>query len=478
MDLESRVNCVQVGLLKHPYGGNIGMGKIQPNIINQNYADLGSGTRWLLRGIAWVLKLVYSSAVPMAIITILSTVRAEQWNLSEYLWLSWAVCEMGCFIRWKQMLLGPSVRKPCTVALNDQVSNVKHALSHIDNIDEVLSYWMLKRPKTALSIGHFKDWIVNLFLDKDPKLMTPEEKSVAQQIFPLFGARLPKTSSPAQPLKKKLFMNPSTDDLPCHYKPMVVTLYLAALRLIAASVLRMLGFKRFVTKQQSYWLLQGSSTEPAIMYVHGIGIGFFMYLPKIWEIVSRHPGRSVILLDQPHISMAPAETILDRNHTLAALDDILIRHAVAKISIIAHSYGTIVASWITQLRPHYLTQLVLVDPVCFRMWDATLAKNFLYAEPISLLHEIMRFFVSQDPMISRTVGRELYWYESMLYPERITVPSTIFLSTQDWLVSPTSTKAYLEKRLPCHANLVLFDTFHGGSLLNKGYYTQISQCIN
>ncbi|KAJ9077809.1 hypothetical protein DSO57_1013234 [Entomophthora muscae] len=180
----------------------------------------------------------------------------------------------------------------------------------------------------------------------------------------------------------------------------------------------------------------------------------------------------MMLLELPHICMGSVNAIRDHDQFLKAFDAVIMRHDLEKVAVVGQSYGTIMASWMIQQRPQHLTHAYLVDPVCFLMWDPELIYSFLYEGPKCMFHELAREFLSRDPLIMHTLTQELYWYESNLYPEEITVPTTVFLAEDDWIVNPIAHKEYLEKRLPSQSKLVMLDTFHGGVLFHHDYISQ------
>ncbi|KAJ9077504.1 hypothetical protein DSO57_1016106 [Entomophthora muscae] len=300
--------------------------------------------------------------------------------------------------------------------------------------------------------------------------MTPEEMVVAEEVYQIFNEHFSPNLKPNAPLENFRLMSPATDFFTKYPKPIITSLVIFTLGSLAYSILHSLGFRQHVTRRLSYWFLPGDSSEPPIMYIHDIGIGYAMYLPKIYSVLTAHPGRAVILLDLPYISMLPTDVILDHDETLQALDAMFLRHNLENVSLVAHSYGTIVTSWIIQHRPQYLSKSLLVDHICFMMWDPMLAYSFLYAKPKCILHEMARFFLSTDPLINHTLSIDTYWYESVLYPERITIPTTVMLSQDDWLASPKAIHEYLEKRLPPNCNVVSLDTFHGGVIFHHEYH--------
>ncbi|KAJ9074788.1 hypothetical protein DSO57_1003066 [Entomophthora muscae] len=434
------------------------------SLVHSRYHELPTLQRWLMRSLATSIKLCVLCVIPVAIFTIFFLFGVKDWCLIEYTLLAWSLCEIGFYIKWKKNLQAPFERKPYAVDLTLRVALASHILSHVEDVEEMLACWMLERPVGQLRLDYFQDWIGWMFFDKRAKDMDAKEMAQAEEIHRLFEARLPQKKDSHQPIENCRVMVPTTDPMVCQPKPFVFHLGIQLVQQFAFWKLRGLGFQRNSLHGMFYWFLPGNSPEPPIMYIHGIGIGFFMYLPTLTTLSQTHIGRGVVLLELPHISMAPFDVILDHDQTLEAIDAIFHRHSIEKVSLVAHSFGTLVASWINRHRSQYLSQLVLVDPVCFRIWDPALAHNFLYAEPFSFLHELARFFVAQDPLVTHTLSKEVYWYESVMYPEEIAIPATIFLASRDWVVDAAGIERYLTQRLPSDCQVVVMDAVHAACL--------------
>ncbi|KAJ9074773.1 hypothetical protein DSO57_1003051 [Entomophthora muscae] len=181
------------------------------------------------------------------------------------------------------------------------------------------------------------------------------------------------------------------------------------------------------------------------MYFHGLGIGYFSYLPTLHALLAANPGRGVILVDLPHVSIAPFNVILDYDQTIKAVDAMFTCHCLEKVSLVGHSCGSIIASWLIQQQPQYLAHAHLVDP-----------------EPNCIFHKFMWFVLSKDPNISKAISKELYIYETVIFPKNITIPTTVFLADNEFSIDSVATKEYLEKQLPSHSKLMMMDTFHSG----------------
>ena len=80
--------------------------------------------------------------------------------------------------------------------------------------------------------------------------------------------------------------------------------------------------------------------------------------------------------------------VLYRSRHLPSVDDItsdvlsiLDLHRLTRVTVIAHSYGTFVASRMAQAHRHRMEQMCLIDPVCLSMFLPDLLSNFIYRRP-------------------------------------------------------------------------------------------------
>ncbi|KAJ9074774.1 hypothetical protein DSO57_1003052 [Entomophthora muscae] len=411
--------------------------------------------------------------VPLSVITLAYLLTVDKWSVMHSLLFVWSTCEIAFFLSWKKQMQVPFIRKPFAGDLTTRVTLAQRFLAHAGNIQEAFAGWMHERPDEPLHIEYFKPLINFFFFDKKEEEMTLKEKVEAEEVYKLFNEKIPSNPDPSQPLKSFSFIDQTADDMPYHPKPLMLYLTVKALQTLTSSILYTLGFRRYVTRGLAYWFLPGNSPKPPVMYIHGLGMGYFVYLPTLHALLSSNPGRGVILVDLPHVGMAPVDVILNHDQTIKAVDAMFTRHRLEKVSLVGHSYGSLVASWLIQKRPQYLGHVHLVDPVCFMMWKHNLLYSFLFEEPKCIFHEFMRFALSKDPNISHTLSKEVYFYESMLFPEDITIPTTVFLADDEWIIDAVETKEYLEKRLPSHSNLVMMDTFHAGVVFQSDYYLEL-----
>lgn len=231
--------------------------------------------------------------------------------------------------------------------------------------------------------------------------------------------------------------------------------------------LNALGFKRYTANDNIlYWTNGVISDELPILFIHGIGLGFSMYFRKVARLTQLYPDRQIILFEIPSVSLSPVASINTKDQSVLAIDIIFKTHNVTSCSLIAHSYGTIIATWLVKFRPHYITKLSLVDPICFMLWDSTLVCGFLLSRPTSMLHEFIRLFLSRDLTMANTFCRYFLWHASFMFPEELHCATNIYFSKKDCIIDAKTCHAYLQKHQTEHMTLTMFDISHGVYLID------------
>lgn len=108
-----------------------------------------------------------------------------------------------------------------------------------------------------------------------------------------------------------------------------------------------------------------------IIFLHGLGIGLAQYVAFLRELVQC--DQTVIILVQPAISTfiwhprflnPPSPT----EHA-KAINEVANGLGFDKATILSHSNGTMVHGWLLRYRSELCARNILVDPVCFRLWE-------------------------------------------------------------------------------------------------------------
>lgn len=189
------------------------------------------------------------------------------------------------------------------------------------------------------------------------------------------------------------------------------------------------------------------SKEP-IVFIHGIGIGLAPYHAFLVSLRKSHPTRSIVLILLPHVSMRLHMDIPAPREFVASLSDILATERIQKAVWIAHSLGTTCFAWISRYAPQLISRGVLVDPVCFALWDGSVAHNFVYSERFAnRTDRIVRYACGRELFAAHALARHFVWHENLLLATELPggVPITAFVASEDAIANPQRTRKWCAK---------------------------------
>ncbi|KAG2495334.1 hypothetical protein HYH03_006604 [Edaphochlamys debaryana] len=133
--------------------------------------------------------------------------------------------------------------------------------------------------------------------------------------------------------------------------------------------------------------VEGAVQEP-LLFLHGIGLGLAPYLRLLGRTVAAAGGgRAVYAVQYKHVSMRLCAHIPAPHEVAADVAAFLAQRGVRSVSVLAHSYGTLVAAGMIKVaaaspQAPQVARLTLVDPVCFAMFLPHLVRNALYLQPV------------------------------------------------------------------------------------------------
>ncbi|KAJ9083514.1 hypothetical protein DSO57_1034000 [Entomophthora muscae] len=221
-------------------------------------------------------------------------------------------------------------------------------------------------------------------------------------------------------------------------------------------------------KNHVYWVKAGDESQDPIILSTGVGVGMNGYINFVNSLIGQYPNRTIILLETSCINLQPAASLLSETDSLCEIDDMFLDLKLDKCTWIGHSYGTVIAGWVVKHRPHYIRKLVLVDPICFRTWDASSFRAIFYTPPGSMETKLFQVLFATDPAIACGFARHVNWFGPILFPEQIIVPTQIFLAENDFFLDYTGLHSYLNHRISkdnlSHINVTSMDALHASFL--------------
>ncbi|KAJ9057622.1 hypothetical protein DSO57_1020754 [Entomophthora muscae] len=409
-------------------------------------------------------------------------VYVKEWRLVHVLLLLWGVCELWFFIYQFKVIHELEERDVGYWDSGKRAVGIEKLLEHMgdpaNSAEQLLRKWHLEKVESKPCMAHFVNTLVWMFFDKHVENLTLDEALEAKVMLHKFREKLDIPSySEAEQASRVKCIRFSVDHL--EYVNKAFLFYLVRvwknliLKVISVPRLFMLGYlwmRGFSVcadagKKHVYWVKAGNGTEDAVVFSSGIGVGINGYLKMINDLICRYPNRTIILFETPYINLQPAASVLSKGDSLREVDDMFLDLKLDKCTWIGHSYGTVIAGWVVKNRPHYIRKLVLVDPICFRVWDVSCFKTVFYSPPDSFESNLFWIMFASDPTLARGISRHVNWFDIILFPEQIPMPTQIFLAEKDFLLDPTGLHSYLQHRIAkdnlSHIGIDTIDTCHG-----------------
>lgn len=189
----------------------------------------------------------------------------------------------------------------------------------------------------------------------------------------------------------------------------------------------------------------GVSPTLPIVFLHGIGIGLYPYVPFLASLPSTSP---IIALEILPISMRLTKSnILARPDFIRHLKEILRHHHIDQFVLVGHSYGTVMATHVlhdSELSPR-VEGVMLVDPVTLLLNLPDVAYNFTRRTPQTANEWQLWYLASMDPGIALVLGRHFFWRENIIFKEELVTgrQAAVCLSSRDLIVDTMAVARYL-----------------------------------
>ncbi|KAK7229619.1 hypothetical protein V2G26_001789 [Clonostachys chloroleuca] len=210
---------------------------------------------------------------------------------------------------------------------------------------------------------------------------------------------------------------------------------------------------RSPAKKLTYWYRPHTSkTRLPIVFIHGIGIGLYMYIPFLADLNANDGEDSsdgqmgIIAIEiMPISSRITAEAML-KDEMCEEIHCILKAHGWERFALASHSYGSVVVTHL--LRTPQIAQkigpILFVDPVSFLLHLPDVAYNFICRKPTNANEHLLSYFGSKDMGISHTLFRRFIWADNALWKEDIQgYHVTVVLAGRDVIVDTKVVAAYL-----------------------------------
>ncbi|RDW77877.1 hypothetical protein BP5796_05729 [Coleophoma crateriformis] len=218
----------------------------------------------------------------------------------------------------------------------------------------------------------------------------------------------------------------------------------------------------------SYWYTPHTSkTRAPVVFLHGLGIGLGSYgsflkklskeQPKLFEEKVDDGTVGLIVVENLPVSGRMSPGALTSEEFCLEMQKILAHHQIDDFTLVAHSYGTALATQLLKYNPisSCISSVILTDPINILLMYQDFIYNLTRRTP-NLANEREMFFVARDMDISYTLGRRFFWTENLIWKnDLITRPGrtekdvpqertvSVMLSGRDTVVDSRSIATYL-----------------------------------
>lgn len=201
------------------------------------------------------------------------------------------------------------------------------------------------------------------------------------------------------------------------HRPLAIYLGSAVKNAVGDFLLQLSGFKRKSLRNVNYWHKDSKSIEVPMLFFHGISTGWIFYYPLIATLSGSRP---VILIDLDTIKInSLVFDMPDEGDFVDAVRDICTVHfgCNTAVSVVGHSFGTILSAWLLRAHPSLVSHLTLLDPVSLLLGLPDVAFNFLHKKPDRLSAGVIRLMASRELTVSHMLHRHFWWYNNILWLE-------------------------------------------------------------
>jgi pimeloyl-ACP methyl ester carboxylesterase len=204
----------------------------------------------------------------------------------------------------------------------------------------------------------------------------------------------------------------------------------------------------------SYWHREHTSeTRLPVLFLHGIGVGLHTYLPFFKEFAasdSQTPADQIgmIAIEIMSINSRMTHAALCKQQQMDEIVAILDKHSWKEFVIVAHSYGTVLAThMLRDSRLHSrVAAMVLADPAAFSSHTPDGTEVFQWMVPKTASQHQLNYFACMDMGVAHTLCRRFLWQENLLWVEDLQhKPVVITLAGKDEVINTRRIAGYLSR---------------------------------
>jgi len=215
-----------------------------------------------------------------------------------------------------------------------------------------------------------------------------------------------------------------------------------------------------------------SSSNRPLLFLHGICSGWSSYIECIHKFGK---DRDVILIDYSCVRISWIHLhVPNKSEIYDCINEIFEKFKIQKVSLLAHSWGTLIATWLLERDPSIFTDITLIDPVGLVIFLPEPTYILMYKPPTTLLDFAICYFVRHNINTANAMYRNLFWCNVTCFLDDIpkNIPILIGTGTDDDLVSSNAIKDLVNltnqnRSIHEFVTLITFEKYKHGDILSK-----------
>jgi len=316
----------------------------------------------------------------------------------------------------------------------------------VDELDgytmqRLISGFCLETPLSEISIGQCMSLMSWCCFMREWSNLTLDEQADIVCIVKEIQERL---SKEGHLLQEDLLIHPAMKHVRHHLEPIIIIhrpliFYLLFWTFEALFELLWLipfGFKYNKINKMNYWIKKGINHE-AIVIIHGICRGWSFY----WKLIHALGHRQTIVLVNYtciQVNSIPNSQVPDVDEFSETVRCILDHHSLDKITLLGHSYGTFLCTWLLRIIPDRISRVCFVDPLMLTVALYETAYYLFYRKLQTIKDWIYYVFVRSNLPLANVLQRHFVWYNMVLKLDEIpkNIDVCIAYSEQEHLLDP------------------------------------------
>ncbi|KAJ9056993.1 hypothetical protein DSO57_1026749 [Entomophthora muscae] len=452
------------------------------NVIGTPYAEMEPWKRSKFLQMFFAIEVLLDMLVYLPFVLLQHLATRDEWNFQQLLVAAWCVCEI-VFHAYCQLRVNQLKRKKKEIPIIEPRKRLELATTmceHMMDPEAELGGWLVGQQSEKLCIGDVSKWLIWAFFAKEPDMLTTGEWDEAEVILKMFKQKLGSERRWGSSWKgENKCLRPTLDAMEYKFRPLVMVVGLSFYKMALLWSWHMDGYEWHPGFPGfSYWVREpvGEAEGETILFLHGAGLGIYLYPVLLRSLARQHPNRRILV---PYVAAASNSVIephLLPQEIMYGMDLLLKETNTKKVSILAHSYGSIHAGWLAKHNPDCIAKVTLIDPIAFQTWDSVVTFISTYSVPINIVHHIFGI-ISRDPFARAYLHS--YWISNyIITPEVFTAPTEIYIAERDWIVDSSRSYKYLMDRKAKsnldNLNVHLVDMSHGEYQLSPKYIARFN----